>query len=254
MTQGLTEFLPVSSSAHLILLEELLGINPPGITLEVALHFGTALAVLLVFRKRITQVILSLFQARLWKTSTDFRFLLLLIVGSVPAGVVGFFSRSLFKEIFDSPQASLWASTALLVTGFVLHFTKYASHSQKKMGFWNVLTIGISQAASILPGLSRSGLTIATGLLFGLNRDEVVEFSFLLALPAIFGAVWVERVEFYSSLKEGDWTFLLIGTFFAFTSGLLAIKLLLTIVRKGRLNRFAYYCWGVGTLGILLSI
>ncbi|MCH7760088.1 undecaprenyl-diphosphate phosphatase [candidate division TA06 bacterium] len=266
--QGLTEFLPVSSSAHLLFIEGLLGINPPGIAFEVALHFGTALAVLIVFRKRIAGIFLSLFHLSSRKRDGEdpnFRLLLLLLIGSLPAGFLGFTFRSLVKEIFDSPQANLWASSALLVTGCFLFLTRFSpsitgSRKMKKgIGFQDALKMGIAQAAAILPGLSRSGLTIATGFFLGLKREEVVEFSFLLALPAIFGAVGIEFVGGLNGLnllnpQNPLMIPLLIGTFFAFAFGLLALKVLLSIVQRGKLDRFAYYCWGVGVLGILLSI
>jgi undecaprenyl-diphosphatase len=266
--QGLTEFLPISSSAHLLLFEEFLGMNPPGILYEVTLHFGTALAVLFVFRKKIIKILLSILRPN-W-SDPNFRFLLLIFIGSLPAGVIGLGFRSQVEGIFDSPQASLWTSTLLLVTGFVLFFTKFTPRSKRgsdhssgqnqegrSMGILNALKIGIAQAAAILPGLSRSGLTIATGLYSGINRVEVVEFSFLLALPAIFGAMGIEMSRQFglrnSELGIG-WFPVLVGTFFAFLSGLFAIKVLIAVVKRGNFDRFAFYCWGVGILGIIMSV
>jgi undecaprenyl-diphosphatase len=266
--QGLTEFLPISSSGHLVLMEEFLRVNPPGILYEVSFHFGTAIAVLFIFQKRVRQIIYSVFHGKL--DDPNSRFLFLLFIGSIPAGLIGILFRSQLEQIFDSGQASLWASTLLLVTGLVLFFTKYThfsntgmdSYSENKeegrgIGMLDALKIGAAQAAAILPGLSRSGLTIATGLYSGLRREETVEFSFLLALPAIFGAMGIEVAKQFGiqNLEVGiEWIPVLVGTFLAFVSGLFAIKVLLAVVKRGNLARFAYYCWGVGILGIILSV
>lgn len=261
--QGLTEFLPISSSAHLLLSEQLLKFNPPGVFLEVFLHFGTTLSVLFLFRKRILEILRSIFPPN--RSATGFSLFLLLLVGSLPAGFVGVTLHSFFENFFDSQEVVLWSSSLLVVTGIVLFFTRFSKMTGNPFGIWDALWIGIAQSFAILPGLSRSGLTISTGLFLGKDREKVVEFSFLLSIPAVLGAMGVEWVSGFNGLTGFSqlnllnpinplMTSLWVGAFVSFLSGIFAIKVLLSIVRRGRLDWFAYYCWGVGLAGILFSI
>lgn len=260
LIQGLTEFLPISSSGHLVLGKKLLGVETGGAMIEVFLHFGTLLAILLVFRVRIGKVVLSLFRGRLLLspgkgvrfTDQNLRLFLLILLGSIPAGVLGFLLRREIGALFNS---TLFASSALIFTGGVLFATKFSVSRNRDLKISNSLIVGFAQAISLLPGISRSGATIGCGLLLGVERERAVEYSFLLAIPAILAATGLEVGEAvrYQG-QRGDSLPIVLGTLSAFVFGYLALRLLLTVVRRGRLSIFSYYCWFVGSLGLVLSL
>jgi undecaprenyl-diphosphatase len=257
VVQGLTEFLPVSSSGHLVLVETLLDVRGEGglggVIFEVAVHAGTLAAVLYVYRRRVGSLIHSawVFTASGFKTSEttvgDLRFMLYILVASVPVVLVGFFLHDSISAAFDSPG---FVSSMLLATGVFLLFSRMRRR-EKGLTLVAALVIGAAQAVAVIPGCSRSGWTITAGLLLGLGFEEAAEFSFILSIPAILGALGLEMHMITLNASSGQIQVLLLGALVAFISGLIALKLLLGVLKRGRLYRFAYYLIPVGLAMIL---
>lgn len=257
LVQGLTEFLPISSSGHLVLLQAWLGLEKHDIVFEVFVHFGTFLAVILAFWTEVREMLVEFFRwlshplqfARFYRERRGFRLLVLILVGSVPAGILGILFESTFESFFSRP---LLVSYMLLVTGVILFATRWASTRHEETTLADSLLMGTAQAFAIIPGISRSGSTISTGMFFGLNKNEAARFSFLLSLPAIFGATLLKTKELAEHPVSGaQGLHLFIGTAVAFVSGYFAIKLLLDVVRRGKFSYFALYCFAIGIAGIL---
>ncbi|HDT12137.1 MAG TPA: undecaprenyl-diphosphate phosphatase [Candidatus Marinimicrobia bacterium] len=257
VVQGLTEFLPVSSSGHLVLTSSLFSVHEPGITLEIALHFGTFMSVLVVFWKDIMNILTAFF-SQIWKISKipenyrnneSFRISLLVIISMIPAMLAGLFLRDMIEGLFKSVQA---VGIALIVTGILLFFTQWAPRLNKRPGIGNIVLMGIFQAFALIPGISRSGSTITAGLLAGLDREKVAKLSFIMALPLIVGATIMEVPQI--SHGEGVEIFkLLLGMIIAFVSGIFALKWLIRILIRGRLSAFSYYCVLLGFLTVALN-
>ncbi len=257
LLQGLTEFLPVSSSGHLVLFKDLLGVDDPAVFFIVSVHFGTLLAVLTVFWRLIVNTIVSFFKGIIAgrevpvRLNSDryFKLAVLIIVGSLPAGLLGVLFNNWIESTFAS---STLTALMLLVTGLILWPTRYLRSPSKQVGYKSSLVIGIAQAFAMLPGISRSGITISTGLYSGIKPDRAVEFSFLLALPAILGATLLKAHELLVAPPQDFPLYpIILGTAVAYISGYLAIKWLLGIVRRGRLDWFSYYCWTVGLIYLI---
>ncbi len=250
--QGLTEFLPVSSSGHLVLVQTFLGIKMPGVTFEVIVHAGTLLSIIWVFWRDVYNLI-----SGITKSVQQQKLFLLLVLGTVPAGLMGLSLSSFFKSIFEKP---LIVGFMLLITGGIVWLIASLEDNQdnrsiRDMGWKDAVVIGIFQGMAIIPGISRSGSTIFGALLRGLDRETAVRFSFLLALPAIGGATVLEMKEW---LSMGGWpedfTVYLIAALFAFASGVLAIRTFIKLLATGRFHYFAYYCWLAGTFTILYLV
>ena len=257
LIQGLTEFLPVSSSGHLVLGKALLDVHEKGIAFEVFVHFGTLLSVLAVYRRDIYGLIQSLFMAlhepgqinTYYRQDRSFRLLIYILAGSVPAGVVGILFNDPIEKAFDDPGM---VSGMLIVTGTILLLTRFIRPPQREMSFIHAVLIGCAQALAIMPGISRSGSTISMALYLGIAREEAARYSFLLAVPVILGATVLKLVELMHDLPPAAEVLdLAVGTIISFISGYAAIKLLLLFIRSGKLNYFAWYCYGVGALGLL---
>lgn len=256
LVQGLTEFLPISSSGHLVLAEQVLKVTTQGATFEVFLHFGTLLAILLAFREDIKQMLLTVIRVTgsrglklAYSDDVYFKLFVLILWSSIPAALVGFLFKDLLESAFEEP---ILVSVMLLVTGMLLLLTRFVKSSSHGLGIKTSFLIGIAQAFAIIPGISRSGATISTGLFWGVPREEAARFSFLLAIPAILGATLLKTKELIpSSPQLSDALQLGVGTVTAFVSGYIAIKILLDIVRRGKLHRFAYYCFALGILGLI---
>ena len=181
----------------------------------------------------------------------DLHLALMIVWGSIPAGLLGILFADRVERVFSAP---LVVSVALMVTGGVLWTTRYAPQPQRDVGWKQALWIGLAQAAALLPGISRSGTTISTALHCKVGRQEAAEYSFLLALPAILGATALELKEMIAVLPPASQVrSLLLGIVAAFCSGYLAVRLLLHVVRRGKMSVFAYYCWAVGILGLVLA-
>lgn len=255
VVQGLTEFLPVSSSGHLVILQGLTGVKMPGVTFEVAVHLGTLLAVLIALWPDVKMLLHAIFgppprQIRFAHQRRSQRQLLaMILLALVPTGVIGLAGKDFFERLFTSPRAAAWA---LLVTGAVLAVTPSLSGGRTRLlavRGRQALAVGTAQALAIVPGLSRSGLTIAAGLACGMEPDAAARFSFLLSIPAILGAAAVDALD---ALGSGGLALaaapLLVGAVTATLVGVISVRWMLRLVRQGSLRSFAYYCWAVGII------
>jgi undecaprenyl-diphosphatase len=264
VVQGLTEFLPVSSSGHLVAFQHLLGLQSPELLFDVVVHGGTLLAVLLVYGKDLWEVVKESLFATLeivrqgnvravWESRPRFRLGAYLLIGTVPAAVAGLLFQNALEQAFAS---LLSVGCMLLVTGTVLfgtRLTKGPGRNPADLSLRDCLVIGVAQSLALLPGISRSGITIATGLFCGLNRDLAARFSFLLSVPAILGAHILQAYKARETLQAMNaWPFLL-GGLAALITGYVALRILLGVVHKGRLFHFSYYCWAVGTIIVLVA-
>lgn len=248
--QGLTEFLPVSSSGHLEIGNYLIGVNAhSNLLFAVVVHGATVLSTIVVFRKDIWQLLYGLFRFQ-WNEETQF--VAKLLLSSIPVVLVGLLFQSQIAALFDSNL--LFVGAMLLVTAMVLSFTYFAKSGEKSIGFRDALIIGFAQTIAILPGISRSGSTIATGLLLKNKREEVARFSFLMVLIPIIGANTLDLMNGEMSSNNSIGLLpLLVGFAAAFLSGLLACKWMIGIVKKGKLIYFALYCLIIGLIAIFAA-
>ena len=249
--QGLTEFLPVSSSGHLVFFQSLMGLKEPPIFFDIMLHLGTLLAVVVYFWTDIWKIAqgLGAVLKRKHKNLPQVKLFLLIILASIPTGLMGILFKDWFESFFSKPKL---VGGMLLITGLVLWITRFAKKEGKpleQIGWFDAILIGIAQGAAIIPGISRSGATISTGLFCGLDRELSGKFSFLLSIPAILGATLLEfrKIDMASELGT-----VLIGTAVAFGVGILALTFLMKIIKMGRIFNFSYYCCGMGILMIIL--
>lgn len=251
--QGATEFLPVSSSGHLVLAQQMLdGFDQPGVLFDVLLHVGTMIAVILYFRKDLAGLISSLWRRDEAAPAQQFQ-LWLLVVGSVPTAVIGLLFKDFFTGLFHRPDL---VGAMLLVTGSLLWLAERLRRrgpSRQQLGLLDALVVGTAQGAAIIPGISRSGTTIAVLLMRGVDGEVAARFSFLLALPAVFGAALLSLNDL-SAVATGLLPAYLAGTLAALITGLLCIHLLLGIIRRRRLHLFAFYCWVAGALSLGLFL
>lgn len=244
--QGLTEFLPVSSSGHLVIFQTLLKV-PHSIAFDVIVHLATALAVVVYFWRDILKVLspMSDVQGR--------KMLWLLVVATFFTGVIGLTFKDYFESLFNSVSAVGWF---LILTGIVIILAERIGKGRRKLEEMNLLDavlIGLAQGAAIVPGLSRSGTTISASLARNLDRTLAARFSFLLSIPAILGAGLIESKEIIKAgaTDVGLWS-LIFGFIAAFISGWIAIKIFMNIIQKTSIRIFAYYCWVVGALVLIL--
>ncbi|MBT5877232.1 MAG: undecaprenyl-diphosphate phosphatase [Candidatus Latescibacteria bacterium] len=253
MIQGITEFLPVSSSGHLVVAQHLFGLTEPQLLLDVMLHLGTLLAVIVVFRSDITGIVKGIQHGLMSTTTSDRtdvmyrRLFWLVVVATLPTVVVGLLLKDFVDSLFGSP---ILVGCAFLATGGVLWISRFAKHNDKDVDRVSVLAallIGISQALAITPGISRSGTTISVALLLGMDRGLAGRFSFLMAIPAIAGAA-VLQLRDATDFPPEVWPTVAIGTLVAAVSGYVALRILMRIVTRGNFSGFAYYCWGIGIL------
>lgn len=255
LVQGLAEFLPISSSGHLVLMAEFLNFQDKGMTFDVFLHFGTLLATFVAFRHEISKMLMAPYF--IWiKKSTDpelneyLRWDYYVIVASIPAAFVGLLFKHQIEAFFDS---TLFVYSMLFLTGLIVSSTRFLKERGKDFNYSNSFVVGIAQAFAILPGISRSGSTIFTGMAFGINPDKVARFSFIMSLPAVMGAVLLETKDMIAehvALNPDQMTHYIVGTLVAFISGWLAIIWLLDMVKKGRLQWFGYYCLLISIAGL----
>ena len=259
--QGLTEFLPVSSSGHLVLLQNLFGLTQPELLFDICLHIGTLFAVCIVFFQEIRSVLVTLLHLPgltkshgglkpLLSENGDVRMALLIVAGSIPTAVLGI----LFHKIADLIFGAVWiVGIMLLVTGTILWFTRMVPREGRSIvnvSMKDALVIGLVQGLAILPGISRSGATISVALFLGVDREVAGRYSFLLSIPAILGAL---VLGLDSSLIDTSvsWKMILAGTASAGVVGYGALKLLLHLVKKGQLYLFAPYCWLLGVAALI---
>lgn len=244
LLQGLTEFLPISSSGHLVLAEHLLGAKMPGVLFELVVHLGTLLSVVIYFRKRISALIRSVFLSEM---KDERKLVLYLVIGTIPAVVIALLFKGTIESAFASP---LMTSVFLIITGLILLLTVLPKRGVRNVGAASAIIIGIGQAIAIFPGISRSGTTISAGLFAGVKPIVAAEFSFLLSIPAIAGAIVFKGEELLSVDAEliGQYS---AGMIISFFSGLLAVYILLDMVRKGRFKYFGIYCLIAGLFGVI---
>ena len=250
--QGLTEFLPVSSSGHIELGKAIFGINESeaGLLFTVTLHFATALSTIIVFRKDILELMKGIIQFK-WNDETKFTAFIVLSI--IPAVLVGLFFKEQIDGFFNGHI--LLVSMMLILTGILLFLSDKLNSKEGIMNSRNALLLGIVQAIAILPGISRSGSTIAVAVLLGINRERAARFSFLMVLPLIFGAMAKEIMD-YSSLNASSSGSIfdlpvILGFVAALLSGIFACKWMISIVKKSKLVYFAVYCWIVGIVGLI---
>jgi undecaprenyl-diphosphatase len=245
IVQGMTEFLPVSSSGHLVLFQKILGFKTPPVFFDILVHVGTLMAVFVFFRQRIIKIIQEIISGQL-------KFLKVLILASIPAGLVGFLIESKIEAIFNS---LFLLGLSFLINSAILFSIKNVAPGITQSKYLNPkksLFIGALQALAILPGVSRSGSTISAGLKAGLRKDDAFEFSFLLAIPAILGALLLKAKDFLGK-DSLNGQFSLMGFTIAAITGFISLKILADFVKKGKLYLFAPYTLLLGILSIFLS-
>lgn len=249
IVQGITEFLPVSSSGHLQIAKELLGVEiEENLTFDVTLHAATVLSTIAVLWNEVRRLIGGLFSRRF---NAEQAYVLKIVLSMIPIGIVGFTLKDRIDAMLGAPWILLVVGAMLLLTAALLAFATYARPRQKEtISYRDAFIIGIAQACAAMPGLSRSGTTIATGLLLGNRKAEVAQFSFLMVLAPILGETLLEIVsgKLTAGVAAGP---LLAGFAAAFATGCLACRFMIGIVRRGRLIWFALYCAAAGTVSII---
>jgi undecaprenyl-diphosphatase len=248
--QGITEWLPISSSGHLVLAQQYLGLKA-SVFFDVVLHVGTLIVVLVQFWKDITKILKAFF--RLDFKTNEGKLALYVIAGSVPTAVIGFLFRNAIKNLFSNLYA---VGLAFLGTGVLLYLSKLQKTKNKSLNSVDALLIGTAQGVALVPGVSRSGATIATGLLLKVKKERVFQFSFLLYIPAVIGAMLAEGVDEWENLLIGniDVAMILLGLVVTIIVSFVFIRLLLRVLLKEKLYIFAYYCWALGFTVILAQL
>jgi undecaprenyl-diphosphatase len=252
LVQGLTEFLPVSSSGHIELGKFILGTeSADNLMFSVLVHTATMLSIVVVFRKDIWQLITHTLRFE-WNPET--RFVLLIVISMIPTGIVGLLFESQIEQFFDG--RIMFVGFMLLVTATILISTRLVKTNNKEVSFLKAFIIGLAQTVAILPGISRSGATIGTALLLGVERNAATRFSFLMVLPPIAGATLIKLKDLFASpaLYQEEIVPLGIGFIAAFISGIIACSWMLSLVRKGNISYFSIYCLVIGLIAIAVSI
>ncbi|MCD6330107.1 MAG: undecaprenyl-diphosphatase UppP [Candidatus Cloacimonetes bacterium] len=250
--QGLTEFLPVSSSGHLVIFQKLLRFNDPGVLFEIAVHLGTLVAVIIFFRKDIWEIIQSLFN---WRKDAPenikyaHHLLLYLFIASAITAIIGFKFKDTFEALFEN---TVLVGFMLIITGGVLFASDKIKNTTKiKMSVSSSLLVGLAQSIAIIPGISRSGATITTGIFTGRTRNLATRFSFLLSIPAILGATLLKLKDLQSAVSSGAMGLnFILGGIFAAIVGYFAIAFLIKMIKKANLFYFSIYCWILGLFTI----
>lgn len=249
--QGLTEFLPVSSSGHLELAKVILGGNSvpqESMLMVVVLHAATALSTIVVFRKDLLNIIKGLFQ---FKNNDEFKFSLNVVLSMIPAAAVGVLLDEQIEAFFGGK--TLLIGSMLIITAILLIFADKAKSTDKKVGIGHAIIIGISQAIAILPGISRSGATISTSVLLGIDREKAARFSFIMVLPLILGKMAKDILDGAFDNVSGSMMPYIIGFIAAFITGILACTWMIKLVKNSKLKYFAFYCAIVGIIAITYS-
>lgn len=254
LVQGLTEYLPVSSSGHLAIGSEFFGIEgEENLAFTVAVHVATVLSTLVILWKEIDWIFRGLFKCQL---NEETKYVLNIVVSMIPVGIVGVFFKDYVEEVFGSGLAIVGAM--LLLTAVLLTFSYYSKPRQKeKISLRDAFIIGLAQACAVMPGLSRSGSTIATGLLLGNKKETLAQFSFLMVIPPILGEALLDVVKGLNGEEAFggiDALPLTVGFLAAFVSGCLACKWMINIVKKGKLIYFGIYCAIAGVLTLIYGL
>ena len=270
LLQGLAEFLPISSSGHLVLGHELLGMNEAGMFFDIMLHAGTLLSIFVVFHKKITDIIVGCIR----KNPDQLREAGYIVLASIPTALIGLGFKDALEGLFENPRA---VCVALLVTATLLFVSQWGRTGSKhpeaegvKMNWWRALVTGVVQGIACIPGISRSGSTISGMIFMGVNRKYAGEFSFLMSIPAVGGAALLDVIKWVKCqgmtpekalldpekamkcIDAGSFSpELLAGMLVAFIAGIFALVWLMNFVQKGKFHYFSYYLWIVGILGLI---
>ncbi len=241
--QGLTEFLPISSSGHLVIGQKVLGISVAGNVFEIVVHLGTLVSVLIVFWSDIWQLITSL------KSTPTQKYIFALVIGTLPAMVIGFLFKDIISEAFENIKV---VAVTLMITGLILLTTKFINTKLKDISVGRGLLIGIAQGMAIIPGISRSGMTISLGMYLGIAPDKAAKFSFLLGIPAIFGAGLLTGLDpTRSSEPTLALSVLIVGFVSSLLVGWISLKWLLGLIKSGKFHWFGVYCLLIGLISWL---
>ncbi|PEN06993.1 UDP-diphosphatase [Longimonas halophila] len=257
LVQGLTEFLPVSSSGHLVLGQHVLGIEEAGITFEVFVHFGTVLSILTVYGRDVLDLLREAGSAlaapaeipERYAENDTFRLGVFILITLIPTGLVYVLFKEPLEAAFGDPRL---ASGMLFVTGVLLLLTLLRPNPKGRLSSLKAFVVGIAQSAAMIPGISRSGSTICVALYQNVKPEQAANFSFLMLLPVVLGATLLKGLELVEQGATVAWLPLLLGTLIAYASGVVAIKLMIDFVKRGNLQYFAYYCFLIGGLGLWL--
>src|SRR5210317_1648203 len=252
IVQGLTEFLPVSSSGHLELGKVILGdtsVPEESMLFTVVLHFATALSTIVVFRKDIWTIIKGFLQ---FKWNNDTQFISKIVLSMIPATVIGVFFEEELEQLFGGNI--ILVGLMLIITVLLLFLADRAKNTNKKVSYVDAIVIGISQAIAILPGISRSGATISTSVLLGNDKSKAARFSFLMVVPLILGKIAKDILSGELTYEANNFSILAIGFIAAFIAGLFACTWMIKLVKNSKLKYFAIYCAIVGVISILVSL
>ncbi|NPA33700.1 MAG: undecaprenyl-diphosphate phosphatase [Chlorobi bacterium] len=246
LIQGITEFLPISSSGHLLVAKELLGFNVEhGLLFAVAVHLATLLSIFVVFWKDLISLVVR------WQENLSY--IVFLVVSAIPAGIIGVLFKDYIEQVFAGEL--LVAGIGFLISSLFLFMAHFIPKGDREVGFLSSVAMGVAQAIAILPGVSRSGSTISTGLLFKVSPEKVVKFAFLMSIIPIGGAAFLEALD-VSKNPVGSGEMLLVGVGFitAFVSGIVACRLMINFVTRNKLLPFAIYCLLIGIATLFIAM
>lgn len=242
--QGITEFLPISSSGHLVIGQKVLGIAIAGNVFEVVVHLGTLGSIFAIFWSDILQLLKS------FRSATSQKYIFALVIGTLPAVIIGFFFKNTISGAFENIRV---VAITLILTGVILFTTKFIKIKLKDVSISRGLLIGIAQAIAIIPGISRSGITISLGMHLGVAPEKAARFSFLLAIPAIAGAGFLTGLDLMSTSEPMlPWSILIVGFLSSLIVGWVSLKWLLGLIRSGKFYWFGVYCIFLGMLSWII--
>lgn len=249
LVQGLTEFLPVSSSGHLELGKHILGIDyESGFAFSIAVHGATVLSTIVVFRREIAGLIKGLIRFRY---NNETRYIALLLWSMIPVGIAGLFFKDAIESMFSGNL--ILVGSMLIVTAVLLFITRFFPDMGRDIGYGRALIIGLAQAIAVIPGISRSGATISAGMILGVSRDKVAMFSFLMVLIPVLGANALEFIGLKDAPDSGNITAIAIGSVSAFVSGLIACRFMVSLVKRSGLWWFSIYCFLAGLVSLIAA-
>jgi undecaprenyl-diphosphatase len=252
IVQGLTEFLPISSSGHIEISKVILGSSfdkNEGLLFTIILHFATALSTMFIFRKDIINIFKGLLTKK-WNESKKFS--LSILISMIPAVFIGLLYEDFINSLFNG--SLILVAAMLYITGLLLFLSDFLKLKKKEITYKNSFIIGLAQAIAILPGISRSGATIATSVIMGIDREKAARFSFIMVIPLIFGSMFKSMIDYDFDLESFNILSLLIGFISAFITGLFACKWMIRLVKSSKLYYFSIYCWIVGSIIVAYSL